>query len=160
MRGWSSLSKQHLLHEGLFVERGRDAGQEGWELPLGTAGEPSTRRGSTKSGRGLCTGPALSSNSNRGCQELCQGAEGINSALSSCSERICLGVHGAVCTPVLGAGEKSALGFPPGHLTDPVELQVPGSLLLKGWGFGGGDRAGSLHPTINNESEEQLCSRE
>lgn len=69
-------------------------------------------------------------------------------------------LHGAVCMPVLGAEEKSAWGFPPGHLTDPVELQVPGSLLLKGWGFGGGDGVGSPHPTINNESEEQLCSRE
>lgn len=76
-------------------------------------------------------------------------------------KRISLLFHGALCMPVLGAGEKSALGFPPGHLIDPVELQVPGSQLLKGWGFGGGgDGVGSPHPTINNESEEQPCSRE
>lgn len=62
--------------------------------------------------------------------------------------------------PVLGAGEKSALGLPRGHLIDAVELQVPGSQLIKGWGFHGGDGVGSLHPTISNESEEQLCSRE
>lgn len=45
--------------------------------------------------------------------------------------------------PVLGAGEKSALGFPPGYLIKSGELQIPGSQLLKGWVFfGGGDGVG------------------
>ena len=68
------------------------------------------------------------------------GAEGINSALSSCSAKglpCCF--PGGLCTPVLEAEEKSALGFSPGHLINSVELQMSGFQLLKGWGvFGRG----------------------
>lgn len=57
--------------------------------------------------------------------------------------------------PLVGAGEKSALGFSPGHLINSVELQMPGFQLLKGWGFfgGGGDGLGLVcPPQINNET--------
>lgn len=49
--------------------------------------------------------------------------------------------------PVLGAEEKPALGLSPGHLVNAAELQMPGSQLLKGWGwFGGGDGLGLVPP--------------
>lgn len=52
MRGWSSLSKQHLLHEGLFVERGRDAGQEGWNSHWGQQVSPAHAGEVPKAGEG------------------------------------------------------------------------------------------------------------
>lgn len=72
--------------------------------------------------------------------------------------RLAVCFSGGSCTAAVGAGEKSALGLSPGHLVNPVDLQMPGSPLVKGWGFGGSGWVSPL--TINNQTEEQLCKRE
>lgn len=60
---------------------------------------------------------------------------------------------GGSCTAALRAGEKSALGLSPGHPINPVELQMPGSQLFKGWGpFGG------LVPTSHNKQSNKRNS--
>lgn len=79
------------MKDSLWREGGMLARKDG--IPLGTAGEPSTRQGNTKQLERaplmscLALKPQQQPRLPAGWQELCQGAEGINSALSSCSEK-------------------------------------------------------------------------
>lgn len=98
----------------------------------GQGTSPAHAREIPSSWTGLHKCPAwpLSCNSSQGCQLVGRSFAKVQKALIQpfppVLKRICLAVSRGFMHAWPGSrGEGSALGFPPGHLIDSVELQMP-----------------------------------